>query len=215
MAKKQVLTAEPRQRTGSGVLKQMRREGWVPSVLYGRGAENQNLKVNAKAFGELLAHSSSENILLNLEIGGTKQLAFLKDIQHDALSGATLHADFLAVDEKTEITAPVPVHLMGEPIGVKSGGMLDQLLHNLEIRCAASALPEVLEFDVTQLDEGAALHIGDVKLPAGVVATHADDVVIAQVFKTAAAVSEDATGPETTAPAAESAEPAAEEAPAA
>ncbi|WP_193210562.1 50S ribosomal protein L25 [Luteolibacter marinus] len=199
MAKKHVLTAEPRQRTGSGVLKQMRREGWIPSVIYGRGSENQNLKVDAKAFDELLAHSTSENILINLEIGGAKQLAFLKDVQHDALSGKALHADFLAVDEKTEITAHVPVHLVGEPIGVKAGGMLDQLMHSLEIRCAASKLPEILEFDVTKLDEGVALHIGDVTLPEGVTATHADDVVIAQVFKTAAAVSESA------APAAETA----------
>lgn len=205
MAKKHVLTAEPRQRTGSGVLKQMRREGWIPSVLYGRGTENQNLKVDAKTFGELLAHSTSENILLNLEIGGARQLAFLKDIQHDSLSGAALHADFLAVDEKTEITAQVPVHLVGEPRGVKSGGMLDQLLHSLEIRCAASKLPEILEFDVAHLDEGVALHISDVKLPDGVEATHAGEVVIAQVFKTAAAVSESSTGPETTAPAEEAA----------
>lgn len=209
MAKKHVLNAEPRQRTGSGVLKQMRREGWIPSVLYGRGSENQNLKVDAKTFNELLAHSTSENILINLEIGGKKQLAFLKDIQHDPLDGVALHADFLSVDEKTEITAQLPVHLLGEPTGVKAGGMLDQLLHSLEIRCAAGTLPEFLEFDVAHLDEGDALHIGDVKLPEGVTATHADDVVIAQVFKTAAAVSEDSTGPATTEPAAAEPAPAA------
>ena len=113
MAKKHVLKAEPRQRTGSGVLKQMRREGWVPSVIYGRGSENKNLKVDAKAFDELLAHATSENIIINLDLGGANQLAFL--------------------------------------------------------------------------------HIGDVKLPSGVAATHAADVVIAHVAKTAAAVSEEAT----------------------
>lgn len=192
MAKKHVLKAEPRQRTGSGVLKQMRREGWVPSVIYGRGSENKNLKVNAKAFDELLAHATSDNIIINLDIDGASQLAFLKAIQHDSLSGKTLHADFLAIDEKTEITAHVPVHLLGEPAGVKAGGMLEQLSHTLEIRCAASVLPELLEFDVAHLEEGDSLHIGDVKLPEGVVATHAADVVIGHVAKTAAAVSEGA-----------------------
>jgi len=190
MAKKHVLKAEPRQRTGSGVLKQMRREGWVPSVIYGRGSENKNLKVDAKAFDELLAHATSENILLNLDLGGVNQLAFLQAVQHDALSGKALHVDFLAIDEKTEITAHIPVHLTGEPVGVKAGGMLEQLSHNLEVRCAAADLPEVLEFDVTGLNEGDSLHIGDVKLPAGVTATHAAEVVIAHVAKTAAAVSE-------------------------
>jgi large subunit ribosomal protein L25 len=192
MATKHVLKAEPRQRTGSGVLKQMRREGWVPSVIYGRGSENKNLKVNAKAFDELLAHATSENILINLDLGGANQLAFLKAVQHDPLNGKPLHVDFLAIDEKSEITAQIPVHLVGEPVGVKAGGMLEQLSHTLEVRCAASVLPELLEFDVAHLDEGDSLHIGDVKLPAGVEATHAADVVIAHLAKTAAAVSEGA-----------------------
>lgn len=190
MATKHVLKAEPRQRTGSGLLKQMRREGWIPSVIYGRGAGNQNLKVDAKAFKELLAHSTSENILINLDLAGSKQLAFLKDVQHNPLTGETLHADFLSVDEMTEITAQIPVQLIGEPIGVKAGGMLDQIIHALEVRCAAANLPELLEFDVTHLNEGESLTIGDVKLPEGVAATHADDVVIAIVVKSAAAVSE-------------------------
>jgi large subunit ribosomal protein L25 len=193
MAKKHVLKAEPRARSGSGVLKQLRREGWVPSVIYGRGAENKNLKVDAKAFGELLAHATSENILINLDLDGANQLAFLKAVQHDPMSGKPLHVDFLAIDEKSEITAQIPVHLLGEPAGVKAGGMLEQLSHALEVRCAASVLPEVLEFDVSHLEEGDSLHIGDVKLPAGVAATHAADVVIAHVAKTAAAVSEGAT----------------------
>jgi large subunit ribosomal protein L25 len=192
MAKKHVLKAEPRQRTGSGVLKQMRREGWVPSVIYGRGSENKNLKVDAKAFDELLAHATSENILINLDLGGANQLAFLQAVQHDPLSGKALHVDFLSIDEKTEITAHIPVHLTGEAAGVKAGGMLEQLNHTLEVRCTAADLPEVLEFDVTGLNEGDSLHIGDVKLPAGVAATHAADVVIAHVAKTAAAVSEEA-----------------------
>lgn len=190
MAKKHVLKAEPRQRSGSGVLKQLRREGWVPSVIYGRGTENKNLKVDAKAFDELLAHATSENILINLDLGGANQLAFLQSVQHDPLSGKALHVDFLSVDENSEITAHIPVHLTGEAAGVKAGGLLEQLGHTLEVRCAASALPEVLEFDVTHLNEGDSLHIGDVKLPAGVAATHSSDVVIAHVAKSAAAVSE-------------------------
>ena len=184
MANKQSLKAALRARTGSGRLNQMRREGWLPSVIYGRGTENQNLKVHAKTFAEMLAKSSSENILVNLDIEGAgTRLAFLQAVHHDALSGHALHADFLAIDENTPITAHIPAHLTGEAIGVKAGGLLEQYIHALEITCLPNDLPEVLEFDVTHLAEGDSLHIADVIFPQGVRATHAAEVVIAHVGK--------------------------------
>lgn len=194
MAKKTSLKAAPRARTGSGRLNQMRREGWLPSVIYGRGTENKNLKVDAKTFTELLAHSSSENILVNLDVEGEgTRLAFLQSVQHDPLSGAALHADFLAIDEKTEITAHIPAHLNGEPVGVKAGGVLEQYVHAIEITCLPNDLPETIEIDVTGLGEGASLHIGDVTYPSGVRPTHAAEVVIAHIGKTGAGASEAAT----------------------
>jgi large subunit ribosomal protein L25 len=194
MAKKTSLKAAPRARTGSGRLNQMRREGWLPSVIYGRGTANKNLKVDAKTFKELLARSSSENILVNLDVEGEgTHLAFLQSVQHDPLSGAALHADFLAIDEKTPITAHIPAHLNGEPIGVKAGGIIEQYVHAIEITCLPNDLPETIEIDVSHLGEGASLHIGDVTYPAGVRPTHAAEVVIAHIGKTSAAISETAT----------------------
>lgn len=192
MAKKHTLKAELRARTGSGLLKQMRREGWLPSVIYGKGAENKNLKVDAKTFGELLGSSESENILVNLEVeGGASELAFLQAIQYDPLTGQALHADFRSVDEKTEITAAVPVHLLGTPVGVTAGGILEQGLHTLDVTCAVNKLPEFLEFDVTQLDDGDSLHISDVEFPNGVTPNYDGEVVIAHIGRPAAAVSEE------------------------
>ena len=206
MAKKHTLKAESRARTGSGLLKQMRREGWLPSVIYGRGAENKNLKVDAKAFHEMMGESESENILVNLDVQGEgSNLAFLQDVQHDPMTGEPLHADFLAVDNKTELNASVPVHLVGEPKGVKAGGILEQMLHTLDVRCSVTSLPEILEFDVSNLDEGESLHIGDVTLPDGVVAALNDDVVIGHVGKPAAAISEEASEGGADAPAGEAA----------
>jgi large subunit ribosomal protein L25 len=203
MANKQPLKAAVRARTGSGRLNQMRREGWLPSVIYGRGTENQNLKVHAKTFAELLAKSSSENILVNLDIEGAgTRLAFLQAVHHDALSGHALHADFLAIDENTPITAHIPAHLVGEAIGVKAGGLLEQYIHAIEITCLPNDLPEVLEFDVTHLDEGDSLHIADVTLPAGVRTTHASDVVIAHVGKQGSGTDEAEVTPAAGAPAA-------------
>lgn len=191
MAKKTSLKAAPRLRTGSGRLNQMRREGWIPSVIYGRGTENMNLKVDSKTFADLLAHSSSENIIVNLDIEGQgTRLAFLQSIQHDPISGKALHADFRAIDENTAITAHIPTHLNGECIGVKAGGLVEQYVHALEITCLPNDLPETIEVDITHLELGASLHIGDIVMPAGVRATHAAEVVVAHIGKPGAAISE-------------------------
>ena len=182
MAKKTSLKAAPRARTGSGRLNQMRREGWLPSVIYGRGAENKNLKVDSKSFNEVLAHSSSDNIIINLDIEGEgTRLAFLQAIQHDPISGIPVHADFLAIDEKTEITAHIPAHVHGEAPGVKSGGVIEQYVHALEITCLPDDLPEVLDLDVSGLQLGDSLHLGEIKYPKGVRPTHAADVVVIHI----------------------------------
>jgi len=185
MSKNQSLHAEPRLRTGSGSLKQMRRDGWLPCVVYGRSIENQNIKVHSKTFSDILSHSASDNILLNLEVADEATvLAFLQDVQHDPLTGTLLHADFRAVDDKTEITAAMPVELNGEAAGVKAGGVLEQIMYTLEIRCLPKDLPEKIEVDVTDLDIGDTLHVADVALPDGVAATQAADLVVAQSVHT-------------------------------
>ncbi len=195
MAKKTTLQAAPRLRSGSGKLKQMRREGWLPSVVYGRGVESQSLKVDAKTFSELMAHSSSDSILINLDVEGEGvRSVFLKTIQHDPLTGHALHVDFLAVNDKTEITANIPVHLTGDPVGVKKGGILEQYHHTIEIVCFPKDLPDSFEKDVSHLDEADSLHIGDLDIPEGVKPTHEDSIVIAHIGKPAAMVSEESSG---------------------
>ncbi len=195
MAKTQSLKAEDRKRTGTGLLKRMRREGFVPSVVYGGGSENRNVKVKAKEFRDMLAHSASANILVDLELeGGTSQLAFVKDLQHDPLSGSILHADFLAVGDDTEITAQLPVVFTGEAKGVKLGGQLEQMLYSIEIKCLPKDLPETILGDVSDLDVGEVLNVGGLQWPEGVSPTLTADVVVALVAKTRVALSEAAGG---------------------
>lgn len=195
MAKTHSLKAEDRKRTGTGMLKQMRREGYIPSVVYGGGAENRNVKVSAKAFKDMIASSASANVLVELELdGGGNQLAFVKDLQHDPLTGGLLHADFLAVSDDSEITAQLPVELIGEAIGVKTGGQLEQLLYTIEIKCLPKHLPETIRADVSNLEVGDAVHVGAVDWPEGVQSTLNDDVVVALVAKTRVALSEEAGG---------------------
>ncbi len=190
MAKPQTLKADARARTGSGVLKQMRREGYVPSVIYGGGSDNKNVKIDAKILRDMLKNAASDSILVNLDVEGDKpQLGFLQDIQHNALTGEILHVDFLAVDEKTEINANIPLELVGEPAGVKAGGVLEQMLYSLEVRCLPKDLPETLSSDVSEMEIGDIHNIGNLNLPEGVSATLNDDVVIGIVAKTRVAKS--------------------------
>lgn len=182
MAKTQTLKAETRKRTGSGVLKQMRREGFLPSVVYGKGSENLNIKINSKALTDMLAHSASESILVDLEIdGGAPQTAFLQATQHNPLSGALIHADFLAVSEGMKITAQIPLVLHGEPVGVKTGGLIEQLVRDLEISCSPKDLPEKIDADIEQLGVGDSMTIGDLDFPEGVEPVLAADVLVAIV----------------------------------
>ena len=193
MSKNTTIQAETRARSGSGVLKQLRREGLLPSVIYGKGIENINLKIDAKEFRDILANSSSDSIVVNLEIDGKdSRMAFLKDVQYDALTGAALHADFRAIDAKTTITANVPVALTGTAAGVQAGGVVDQQVHSLEINCLPGDLPESIEIDITALELGDSINIGAVSFPSGVTPTLNEEVVVIQISKPAAAISEEA-----------------------
>ena len=120
----------------------------------------------------------------------------MKDLQHDPLSGNVLHADFIAVDDKTEITAQIPVSLIGEAVGVKLGGQLEQMIYTLEIKCLPKDLPEVIEGDASVLNVGEVLNVGGMSWPEGVSPTLSEDVVVALVAKTRVALSEEATGEE-------------------
>jgi large subunit ribosomal protein L25 len=213
MAKTTTLKAETRARSGSGVLKQLRREGLLPSVIYGKDFENINLKIDAKTFRDLLAKSSSDSIVVNLEIDGKEsRMAFLKDVQYDALTGTALHADFRAIDAKTTITASIPVVLHGTAAGVKAGGVVDQQVHSIEITCLPGDLPESIDIDIESLELGNSIHVGETKLPSGVTSTLNEDVVIVTIGKPAAAISEEAAGGESEEAAAQEAEaPAAQE----
>jgi large subunit ribosomal protein L25 len=201
MAKPKNLKAEERARTGSGVLKQMRREGYIPSVVYGGGSDVKNVKVHAKTFRDMLNHAASDSILVTLDLDNSDtQLAFLQDVQHNALTGEILHVDFLAVNQDTSITANIPLELVGESEGVALGGQLEQMLHSLEISCLPKDLPENIEADISALDIGDALNIGEIAdisaldigdalnigeitFPEGVVPTLGEDVVVAIVAK--------------------------------
>jgi len=185
-----IIEATLRQRTGSGALNAMRREGYVPSVIYG-ATENKNIKVHSKTFRDHLNTKPSSQVLIDLDVEGHgAQQVFIQDIQFDAITGEILHADFLAVKEDTVLTAKLPIKLIGDPVGVKAGGLLEQLVHATKIKSLPRNLPLQIEANVETLKVADNLTIGDISFPEGVTPILDSRVLVALVAKTRVAVSE-------------------------
>jgi len=166
------LKAYPRSQVQRAEVTKLRAAGRVPATIYGRQAAPQNLEVNSKEIADLLNHSASENLLVDLTVekdARSKRLALVQEIQHHPLSGKVVHVDFHEVAETEKVTIFVPVETTGEPAGVKNGGgTLEHILHKLKVRCLPKDLPEQITLDVTALEIGKSLHIGDIVPPAGV-----------------------------------------------
>jgi large subunit ribosomal protein L25 len=166
------LKAYPRTQTRRGGVKKLRGSGRVPAIIYGRQAKPQNLEVSAKEFEDLIHHSVSENLLVDLSVENdarAKRLALVQEIQHHPLDGKVLHVDFHEVAENEKVTIHVPVETVGEAAGVKNGGgVLEHIMFKLKVRCLPKDLPEQIVIDVSHLELGKAVHLGEVKVPEGV-----------------------------------------------
>ena len=150
----------------------MRSSGRVPAVIYGRQSEPQNLEISAREIGDLIHRSVSENLLVDLSIENdarAKRLALVQEVQHHPTDGKVLHVDFHEVAENERVTVHVPVETVGEAAGVKNGGgILEHVLFKLKVRCLPKDLPEQIVVDVTALEIGKSIHIGEIKPPQGV-----------------------------------------------
>ena len=164
-------TAYPRTATRHNQVKKLRASGRTPAVIYGARTAPEILEVPFKALENLIHHSVSENILVNLTIANDARparLALVQSVQHHALSGAALHVDFHEVAENEPVVITVPVESVGEAAGVKTGGgTLEHVLHRLKVRALPKDLPEVIIVDVAHLEIGQSIHIGDIKAAAG------------------------------------------------
>ena len=166
------LKAFPRAQKRRGPVKKLRTTGRVPATIYGRQAAPQNLEINAREISDLIHHHLSENLLVDLSIENdarAKRLALVQEVQHHPIDGKVLHVDFHEVAENEKVIVQVPVETVGEASGVKnSGGVLEHVLFKLKVRCLPKDLPEHIAIDVTAMEIGKTIHIGEITAPAGV-----------------------------------------------
>ncbi|MBK8000345.1 MAG: 50S ribosomal protein L25 [Verrucomicrobia bacterium] len=166
------LNAFPRTLSRRGGSKKLRDAGRIPAVIYGGQSTPLSLEVDRKAIEDLIHHSATENLLVDLTVekdAKPKRLALVKEVQHYSLTGKLLHIDFQEISETEKVTVMVSVETTGEAVGVKSGGgVLEHVLHKIKVRCLPKDLPEVIVVDVSALEVGKAIHIGEIKAPEGV-----------------------------------------------
>ena len=171
---KSVLNVETRVRTGKGGSRKVREDGLLPAVVYGKGFEALNLRLDPKALQQAVATEAGWNTLLTLKGDGPFDglVVILKDMQIDAIRRNPTHVDFLAIDLKKTLAVMVPVQPVCKAQGEVEGGTLQLIRHELEVYCLPTNIPTSIEIDVTALNVGEGIHIDEVSFPEGVESQH-------------------------------------------
>ena len=175
MANIVAIEATTRQPSGKGGARQARFQKKVPAVVYGHGRASQPLMVDALALEKALSGIEPEATLIDLSIDGKKSRALIREIQRHALRPDIIHVDFYEIKADEKVRLKVPVHLVGTPDGVRNaGGVLDQVIREVEIEVLPEHIPDRVELDVTVLTIGHSKHVSDLSIPNAVILTLAD-----------------------------------------
>ena len=174
MANTATLPAQKREGTGKGVARKLRAAGRVPAVLYGRELDPVHLSLDVKEAEQLFYSISVDNTIVELKVEGEKKPyeTLIREIQVHPLRQTLTHVDFLRIQAGVTVDVNVPIHLIGIPEGVKnSGGVLEQVIHDLAVRCIPSKIPQSIDIDVTHLEINKSIHIYDIEFGEGVEVT--------------------------------------------
>ncbi|MGH9032020.1 MAG: 50S ribosomal protein L25 [Acidimicrobiia bacterium] len=176
-----LLPAQPRTVRGSRPAGRLRREGKVPAVIYGLETETLNVTVPARELQHILSGEAGANTLITLKWDGDDILTLARQIQRHPTRGELIHVDFVRIRRDVAVEAEIPVHLEGEPAGVRDGGVLEQLVFSLAIQAKPADIPNAIEVDVSALEIGDQLRIEELAIPAGVALQNEPEELVVQV----------------------------------
>lgn len=185
MSEMDIFHCEVRERTGTGGARAVRRDGWIPGVLYG-GGDPVAIKLRQNEVNKAFKAGRMNARLARIDVPGEdgQQPVIARDVQVDPVMGFPIHVDLLRVDEKTRINVEIPVRFVNEEDspGLKRGGVLNIVRHTIEVYAPATAIPESFEVDVASADIGDTIHISAVSMPQGIEPTIQDrDFTIATI----------------------------------
>ena len=169
MSNDTTLNAQKRDDKGKGAARKLRQQGRVPAVLYGRELDSVHLSVDAHEVEHLFHSISVDNTIVKLAVDGDSEPyeTLILEIQTHPWRASLLHIDFLRIQKGVAVDVDVPLRLLGVPLGVKSeGGVLEQVIHDIPVRCIPSKIPAAIEVDVSELNLNEALHVSDIALEA-------------------------------------------------
>lgn len=176
------LRAEKRDEKGKGPARRARMAGKVPGVVYGLDAEPANIVLDSNDLWHVLHTDAGMNVLVDLKVDGDEVLAMPREVQRDIIKGTLLHIDFIRIDRTKPIHVNVPIHLTGESVGVKEGGVVEHHLWELAIEVLPLAVPESIDADISPLNINEALHVSDLTIPEGVtILTDPEETVVSVV----------------------------------
>ncbi|MFQ5928565.1 MAG: 50S ribosomal protein L25 [Acidobacteriota bacterium] len=173
-----VVEAEERRELGKNANRRLRAEGKIPAVVYGRGLDTLPLSVNPKDLDRILHSETGHNTIFKLEFGGGSKDVLIKDYQLDPIDGNLLHADFQAVAMDQAMIFEVPVQTVGTSQGVKAGGVLDIVLREIEMECLPQDVPDHVRVDVSELDVGDSVRVGDLQIDTPKIAVLSDPELV-------------------------------------
>ena len=194
MSQSSTLKAEPRTRVGKGSARALRREGKIPAVIYGDKQAPLSITVSANEIYHRIYRGHFTTTIVDIEVDGKTIRALPREYQMDPVKDMPLHVDFLRVSKGAVVTVEVPVQFINEEQspGLKRGGVLNVVRHQVEVECPADAIPEHIVVDLTGVDLGDSIHISAVTLPKGVEPTITDrDFTIATIAAPAGLRSEE------------------------
>lgn len=173
MSAVQSVSAEARDRAGKGAARATRRTGRVPAVIYGDKKEPTLISLDPKEIDRHIHKKGFFATLLDVEVSGKKHRVLPRDVQFDVVTDRTLHVDFQRVNKDTKIHVNIPVVLRNETAapGIKRGGVINLVRHEIEFLCSPDNIPQMIEVDLTGLDIGGSIHISAVQLPKGATPT--------------------------------------------
>jgi large subunit ribosomal protein L25 len=174
------LDAMSRDQLKKGAAKRLRREGKIPAVVYGHSG-TAAITIDAREFSQKFKRIS-ENTIIDLHVGEDNYDVLVKDYQEDILSNRILHIDFYEIERGKTLRTNVPVHTVGSAIGVREGGVLDTMLHTIEVECFPKDIPEYIEMDISGLDIGESIHVGDIEPPENVTFLVPEDYTIVSII---------------------------------
>ena len=183
MANEQItLNAEPRTEQGSAAAGRLRRAGSLPAAVNRIGGDTTLVKLNTHAFQLMLRHHTSKSMLVSLELDGASIPALMREIQYDVMTGKPIHVDFGEVSLSKKIRVSLPVHLTGEPEGVKvGGGILAQMLREVEVECLPTDIVEEFTVDISGIKLGQSLFVRDLNLSGAYTVMTGKEQVVATV----------------------------------